>query len=302
MSGRVQEMQKDTDVRQEAGVARLVERFLVCPRCRGRLTAQDDKFYCQTDACTFVGLIVDGVVIATDLPSNSFFDQQHRVMQHGSDKEGVRRLCYAQQAAILEQQLPSSGVILDVGCGPKLPYGRGSDQLVIGVDPSFESLRQNPDLDLRVFAYAGKLPLADQSVDAVVSLYAIHHFGGQNLQENAQLVEAGTREFARVTKLGGHIYIFELEPWWLVWRIQIMFWNLLRKIAPGFDILFWRESSLARVAVPWLGRGFAFASETFRTSPLTTFAPVFSIPALQIPRMFFPFRIKLYHWSRRKLV
>ena len=58
----------------------------------------------------------------------SFFDDKHAVMEHGSAEPGVRRCCYAEQATAIESVIPG-GVVVDVGCGPALPYRR-SEALV----------------------------------------------------------------------------------------------------------------------------------------------------------------------------
>jgi hypothetical protein len=54
----------------------------------------------------------------------SFFDDKHAVMEHGSAELGVRRCCYAEQAAVIESLIPGGVVVVDVGCGPALPYRR----------------------------------------------------------------------------------------------------------------------------------------------------------------------------------
>jgi SAM-dependent methyltransferase len=218
-------------------------------------------------------------------------------MQHGSDKPGVRRLCYAQQANLVEHHLRPGTLVVDVGCGPKLPYQRTRPYFLIGLDPSYESLRQNRDVDLRVYGHAGALPLPDRSVDTVVSLYAIHHFGGQTLTDNRERVGRAFAEFGRVLKPGGDLLIFELEPWWPFWKLQVTFWDQLRRWFPAFDILFWRENLLQSVCEACLQRPREYRRLSFSSPPLMMFAPAFALPHVKIPRLAFPFRISLYHWQ-----
>ena len=98
-----------------------------------------------------------------------------------------------------------SSVVLDVGCGPALPYRRDPRWFVIGLERSFESLRRNADVDLRVHGTATALPLADRSIDAIVCFYSIHHMVGATVTQNRALVNAAFQEFGRVLKLHGEL-------------------------------------------------------------------------------------------------
>jgi SAM-dependent methyltransferase len=280
-------------------LAQTVEHLLACPRCHGRLRVSDARIVCRTEACHFTGGIADEIVSVGEHSSVALFDAKHQVMQHGSDKPGVRRLCYAEQASFLEQHLRPGSLVLDVGCGPRLPYRRVNPYFLIGLDPSYESLRQNMAVDLRVYGHAGALPLPDGSVDTILSLYAIHHFGGQTLRENQQRVERGFAEFGRVLKPGGELFIFELEPWWPFWKLQVTLWDRIRRILPGFDILFWRERALKTACETQLHRQASYTRTTFSSPMFMFFAPVFAFPHIQVPRLAFPFTISLYHWQIR---
>ena len=227
----------------------------------------------------------------------SFFDDKHEVMEHGSAEPGVRRCCYSEQATVIESAIPSGAVVVDVGCGPALPYRRAQPWVLIGVDLSYESLRANTELDIKVYGSAADLPLADRSVDAIVSLYAIHHFGGQTRRENERRVARGFAEFGRVLKPGGSLFIFELSPWWLLWQAQCVTWNLVRKIMPSMDIFFWRERQFVNVAAAHLGRSTTLRRVRFHAPTLTPIPPVFACPGLKIPRFLFPFDVHLYHWT-----
>ena len=226
----------------------------------------------------------------------SYFDDKHEVMEHGSAEPGVRRCCYSEQAGVIEAAIPSGSVVVDIGCGPALPYRRTQPWFLIGVDLSYDSLRANKEVDLKVYGSAADLPFADGSVDAIVSLYAIHHFGGQTRRENESRVARGVAECGRVLKPGGSLFIFELSPWWPVWQMQCASWNLVRKLLPGMDIFFWRERRLVDIATAHLGRAARFRRTRFRAPALTPIPPVFACPGLKIPRFLFPFDVNLYHW------
>jgi len=133
-------------------------------------------------------------------------------------------------------------------------------------------------------------------VDAVLALYAVHHFGGRNRKENQGRVASAFAEFSRVLKPGGNLFVFELEPWWPAWKTQIILWNLIRKVFPKMDIFFWRERPLVDVVQPSFGRRSSYHKKKFRSPRFDTFAPAFAFPRIQIPRFMFPFRIQLYHW------
>lgn len=283
--------------RLEETLARAIEDHLACPRCHGPVTVRAEEIRCSRTGCGFTGAIADGIALMRGQRDGSFFDDKHEVMEHGSAEPGVRRCCYAEQATLIESAIPAGAVVVDVGCGPALPYRRTKPWTLIGVDLSYESLRANTEVDIRVYGSAADLPLGDRSVDAIVSLYAIHHFGGQTRRENESRVARGFAEFGRVLKPGGSLFIFELSPWWPVWQAQCATWNLVRKLMPSMDIFFWREPPLMNVAATHLGRPAMRRRMRFHTPALTLLAPVFACPAVKIPRFLFPFHVNLYHWT-----
>lgn len=286
-----------TSVRDAGTLARAIEGHLACPRCHDAVSVGTAEIRCLRGGCGFTGSIADGIAVMREHRGGSFFDDKHEVMEHGSAEPGVRRCCYSEQAKVIESAIPSGAVVVDVGCGPALPYRRAQPWVLIGVDLSYESLRANTELDIKVYGSAADLPLADRSVDAIVSLYAIHHFGGQTRRENERRVARGFAEFGRVLKPGGSLFIFELSPWWLLWQAQCVTWNLVRKIMPSMDIFFWRERQFVNVAAAHLGRSTTLRRVRFHAPTLTPIPPVFACPGLKIPRFLFPFDVHLYHWT-----
>ena len=284
-------------VRDPSDLARSVEVHLACPRCHASVVVRGGEIRCVQTGCDFESTITGGIPIMRRQLDRSFFDDKHAVMEHGSAEPGVRRCCYAEQAAAIETLIPGGAVVVDVGCGPALSYQRPESSFLIGVDMSYESLRANTEVDLPVYASAGELPLTDGSADAIVSLYAIHHFGGQNRRENELRVAQGFAEFRRVLKPGGSLLIFELSPWWPIWQAQRTTWNLVRKLMPAMDIFFWRERALLNVAARNFGGKATLRRVRFKAPLLTPIPPVFACPALKIPRLLFPFHVNLYHWT-----
>ncbi len=279
-----------------------VEAVLACPRCHatfGRLdTAVDVRLECPNGACGFRGQVREGIVCALDSDLGpTFFDARFPVMTHGSDQPGARAAFYEQQESALVRWLAGAGVVLDVGCGPRLPYTRPAGALMLGVDPSYESLRQNGDVDVRLHASATRLPIASNSVDAIVCFYSLHHLVGGSVAENEQLIRGAFSEFGRVLRPKGRVVVFEVSPIWLVARIERFLWNTVRRgFARACEMFFWERSRLERLAREHLPSGTTAEYETFAVPPLTAFPPAFALERLKIPRALYPFHICMYTW------
>lgn len=273
-----------------------VERLLVCPVCRSRFAVVGDEVRCQNTACGFVGLLAHDVVLLGDRTNVSFFDDRHQVMTAGNAQEGVRCLCYEDQSRTVEGLMRPGQVVLDVGCGPSLPYTKPDDTFVIGLEASYESIRANRGVDLRVYGSALEVPLPDRSVDLVLAFYAVHHMTGQTLAENLQRLERAIRELGRVVKPGGELLVFEVSPWRPAWLAERLLWNTARRVlGQKLDMCFYTREvyeRIGRVALPQA----RLAVEPFSTSMLSTFPPAFSLPWLPIPRFLYPFDVNLYRW------
>ncbi|MCC7368893.1 MAG: class I SAM-dependent methyltransferase [Chloroflexi bacterium] len=272
------------------------ERLLACPRCRSRFAAQGGELRCQNAACGYVGLLTHDVVVLGDTSALSFFDDRHEVMTEGNASEGVRCLCYERQAGVVEAMLKPGMIVLDIGCGPTLPYTKPADTYVIGLEASYESIRVNREVDMRVYGSALEAPLADRSVDLVLAYYAVHHITGTTVAQNRQNLMRTLRELGRVVKPGGELAIFEVSPWLPVWHAERLLWNTARKVlGPKLDMFFYAEhvyEAAGRAALPPT----AFSVQRFDTSMLSTFPPAFSLPWLQVPRFLYPFNVNLYRW------
>jgi arsenite methyltransferase len=120
----------------------------------------------------------------------------------------VRKLLTALLPSVESLNIPHGGIVLDVGCGPasvtaSLARAAGPGGLVLGVDRSEAMLARavraesGPNIGF-LYADAQRLPLRDQTVDAVVSLAV--------LQLVPDPVTALT-EMARVLRPGGRLTV-----------------------------------------------------------------------------------------------
>ena len=124
----------------------------------------------------------------------------------------LMRGTYAAIAGLLGGLVPTGGTVVDVGTGPgRVPVllaKRRADLTVIGVDPSADMLerarRRAGGLSKVQFIETGaeSLPLADSSVDAVLSSLSSHHWADRS---------AALTEQVRVLKPGGRFWLLDLK-------------------------------------------------------------------------------------------
>ena len=273
----------------------LMQQHLACPKCHAEIRVSDQLYRCLS--CGNEGQLRDNVFLVSPLETGHYFDDLHKVMQEGNESPEIREMCYSKQSKLLEQMIRPGDVVVDIGCGPSIHFERPHDCVIIGVDPSFDSIRANRQLDIRVFGSAVSMPLRDASVDRISLFYSIHHMVGKTVTENQDNVAAALRECGRVMRVGGTLVVFDMSPWWPAWHAQKLVWNSARKILGGkLDMFFWRDGvlrQLADTAFP----GKKVESETFKVSPFLVFPPVFSLPGLKVPRFLYPFDTKMYKWS-----
>ena len=187
-------------------------------------------------------------------------------------------------------------VVLDVGCGPTLPYVKPTDTFVIGLEASYESIAVNDKVDMRLYGTAAELPFPDRSLDAVLAFYAVHHMTGQTVDENRRTAVRAFREFGRVIRPGGELLVFEVSPWPAVWLAEKLLWNTARRIlGRNLDMFFYSAGAygaLGRAAFP----DARFSMQSFGNAPLMLMPPIFSLPWLQIPSALYPMQPSLYRW------
>lgn len=278
-----------------AETAASVERYLSCPISHGGLKVTDGKISSQEPS--FAGSIVDGVAVMSNSIQKTFFDDKYETMQKGHEKSGEWDFCYAQQASLLTSYLRDGQVILDVGCGPSIPYSRPVGSRLVGLEPSFGSIRANDKVDLRVNGSATAIPMATASVDVIVCFYSIHHMVGRDINETRSYVAAAFKEFGRVLKPGGMLFVFEMTPMLIFAGLQSLLWNGIRRLAPSMlDMYFWSAKSLIEMANEHLPQGTISEKIVFGIPAFRTIRPVFNLPWLNVPKLVYPLDARLYKW------
>lgn len=267
--------------------------LLACTKCHGALADFSEGGRCRV--CGTLIPVKDGVVVARELEAKSYFDRVFEVMRISNQEPGTWEIFYRQQVDLVSASLREGDVVIDVGCGPDILYRKGS-AFVIGLDTSFESIRANNAVDMRLFASAASLPLRDRCADVILCFYSIHHMTGETVEENRSIVERVFREFARILKPGARLLVFEVSPRWPFGNIEELSWDTARRaLGPGLDMFFWRRSNLAALGLQVLG-GASLNVREFTGSRLTTFPPIFSKQWLRLPRILYPFQVSLYEW------
>lgn len=274
----------------------LIEKYLVCPETRDAVVVQGKTISCT--ACGFKGRVEDDVAVMLDGQQSSFFDDTFEIMRQGIVEQGTSwRIACERQVALLARHFQPGQVILDVGCGPYLPYQHPAGVFVIGLEPSLPSIRENHQVDLGVCGTATNIPLPYHSVDLAVAFYSVHHMVGQKVRENDEIVEKAFSELARVIKPSGALIVFEMTPWRLFAALQSIGWNQARRLLGGKLDMYFRS----RQSMTALGR-LAFPNATlevidFGISPFETFPPIFSLPWLRLPKLLYPLEARGYKWQ-----
>lgn len=277
------------------GTETSVERHLACPLCHSALRVRDSAIVCLRDVCGFRGLVRDGVAVVHEL-GRSFFDDRFEVMEGSNRSHGVSSYFYERQGRMASEFVRPGKVVLDVGCGPSLPYVPAEGSFVIGLEASFPSIRANRAVHLPVFGTAASLPLPPLSVDVVICFYSIHHMVGRSVAENRRIVRRVMREFGRVIRRGGDLLVFEVSPWLPFWVAQQFTWSIARRVLGSkLDMYFWPEKLLSEAAADAFPRA-RLETHRYREPLLSTFSPIFSVPWLKVPRILYPFHVNFYRW------
>lgn len=136
---------------------------------------------------------------------------------------GAERLL-ARRLGRLARQLPISGRVLDVGCGPASWLGKVGGQ-PLGLDLSFPySLAFKNAGGIALTGSATALPLADSSCAGVWSIGLLHH-----LPEDA--ARQAIQEMLRVCEEGGYVAVLDAVLPVSPWRRPVA--HLIRKLDRG---------------------------------------------------------------------
>ncbi len=282
----------------------LLSRILACPYCWAPLAVDGDALRCTSTACARMLPIMDDVILVEDRNRNrSFFDGTFGLMSETTHQPGTRKVFYMPQSKWLEASLDEylrrgrgDAVLVDVGCGPSVPYTRRPRNVLVGVDLSYEAVRRNYDVDVRVYGAASHLPFGDRSIDAIICFYLLHHIVAESVAEGERCIREAFVEFGRVLKHDGRIYAFEVILGHPMFLLQRLAWNTLRNVYPSLDMFFWSDRALRELSLECLPRGTELRRHVFKASMWATFPFIFTLPRLKLPRFLYPFEICGYEW------
>jgi hypothetical protein len=118
---------------------------------------------------------------------------------------------------------------------------------------------------------------------------------GDSIGATRDNVATSFKEFGRVLKKGGTLFVFEMTPFAVFDLVQRLSWNPLRKAAPHLlDMLFWRQEAIVNFVSGSHPDLQTLEVISFPASPFVVFSPAFSLPWLKVPRFLYPLKPILY--------
>lgn len=128
-------------------------------------------------------------------------------------------------------KIKSSDLLLDVGCGTGISSDFKCD--VIGIDPSLELLKINPNKN-KVLGRGEYLPFKDNQFDVIVSLTAIHNFND---------IEKGLQEIRRIGKKRFVLSVLKKSKKYnKIFSLIRNNFSIIKIIEEGKDTIFYLES------------------------------------------------------------
>lgn len=267
---------------------------LACTDCGSSLSRSDAAWTCSGCGKTFSQ--VAGVFLTDEVVSPSFFDIEHENMLEGKKDQGTLDVFYDAQCRYLLDlaAMRPSGLIVDIGCGPTLPYVPPKEWGVVGIDPSLRSICKNELVSLRLQAKAQCMPIQSGSIDIVVCFYSIHHMTVRSVTQNRASVKTALKEMQRVLKPDGLLVIFEVNPRQPFLWIQQKFWGLAKSLlGHRLDAYFWGKQEFPELVRESLGE-VQVETREFVAPSGARFPPVINLPWLRIPRSLYPFSVSAY--------
>ncbi|KAL4559057.1 hypothetical protein LXL04_031190 [Taraxacum kok-saghyz] len=147
----------------------------------------------------------------------------HRVYDAIAPHFSATRFAKWPKVSAFLNNLPSSSVILDAGCGNGKYLGLNPNCFFIGCDISAPLIQICSERGHEVFvADAVNLPYRTSYADAAISIAVLHHLSTENRRKKA------IDELVRVVKKGGHVLI-------TVWAVEQEDKSLLNKWTPLTD-------------------------------------------------------------------
>jgi ubiquinone/menaquinone biosynthesis C-methylase UbiE/uncharacterized protein YbaR (Trm112 family) len=269
----------------------LIQSYLACPICHGRLIVNERTPICQQ--CHFAGQVHNDVVLMMEYRT-SFFDEPFASNPVRDDE--FLRMFRLEQEKILLGYLKSGSVVCDVGCGRMLQYQKPADCFVIGVDPSVSSIIANNMVNLKVLGTACSLPIPSNSVDVVVCFYSLHHMVGNTIAETSQNVMRAFKEFTRVLKQSGSLFVFEVNPRLIASVLQDILWNDARRILSSkLDMYLWPSKALRTLGCKTMPDR-QITHKTFHVHAWKMLSPFVALPKVRLPRFLIPVDLSVYHW------
>lgn len=173
--------------------------LLVCPTCHCQLGKQSQAYFCAT--CDRLYPIVDRVTRFS--PPDEFYEGRYASTPasfHPDETSLIGKAslyCYSQHYLwYIRQHIPQGACILDVAGGAGIPY-LTQYWHVAGLEVSAPHARAMAQhYELALCANALDIPLADHSLDGIISRFFLEHVSPDSKRE---LV----KEFHRVLKPGG---------------------------------------------------------------------------------------------------
>lgn len=271
-----------------------VNNLLACTACGSSLSHSNASWACG--GCGQEFSQVAGVFLTDEVVPPSFFDIEHENMLEGKKDQGTLDVFYSDQCRHLLQLAATRppGLIMDIGCGPTLPYIPPEGWGVVGVDPSLQSICKNDLVHLKLQAKAQRMPIRSGSIDIVVCFYSIHHMTVRSPAQNRTSVQAALKEMRRVLKPSGLLVVFEVHPRQPFLWIQQKFWGLAKWLLERrLDAYFWGRQEFPDLVRESLG-DVRIESKEFVAPVGAKFPPVINLPWLRIPRSLYPFSVSAY--------